>query len=282
MSAVTVAELLREGRRALAGGDAPVFETELFLAAAIEGSRADLFRAPEHVPAASQIERFRDFIARRSTGLPAAYILRHREFRDLDLIVTPDVLVPRPETELLVEQTLALADAADAPLTIADLGTGTGAVALTIAHSRPLWTVYAVDISTAALDVARANALRHRCTNVAFSQGNWLDAFNGPPLDMIVSNPPYVTTDDPAFSTGETRHEPRLALDGGPDGLDAYRAILTQAENHLKPGGRILFEHGALQGEAVRRILADHGFIEPATVKDLAALDRVTHALRPA
>jgi release factor glutamine methyltransferase len=216
-------------------------------------------------------------LARRAAGEPVAYITGEREFWSMTLRVTPDTLIPRPETELLVEQALARLPG-NARATIADLGTGSGAIALAIARERPACRVIATDRSAAALAVARANAARLRIDNVEFREGKWLAPLAGLRLDMIVSNPPYVRDDDPHLAEGDVRFEPAAALAGGAAGLDAIREITAAARDRLADGGRLLLEHGPDQGPALRALLAAFGYREITSVRDLAGHERVTLA----
>jgi release factor glutamine methyltransferase len=216
-------------------------------------------------------------LARRAAGEPVAYITGEREFWSLRLTVTPDTLIPRPETELLVEQALARVPD-DAALTIADLGTGSGAIALALARERPACRVIATDRSAAALAVARANAARLHIGNIEFREGVWLAPLAGLRLAMIVGNPPYVRDGDPHLAAGDVRFEPATALIGGADGLDAIREIAAAARGRLADGGWLLLEHGQDQGPAVRGVLEQFGYREIASVRDLAGHERVTRA----
>jgi release factor glutamine methyltransferase len=211
--------------------------------------------------------------ARRAAGEPVAYITGHRGFWRFDLRVTPDTLVPRPETELLVE--LALERLPEGkPLRIADLGTGSGAIALALAHERPQAHVVAVDASAAALDVARGNARALAIANVEFRAGDWLQPLGGETFDLIASNPPYIAVGDPHLD--DLRHEPALALSSGADGLDAIRTIVRDAPSRLVAGGWLLLEHGLEQGAAVRALLSAAGYADVSTARDLEQRDRVT------
>lgn len=223
--------------------------------------------------------RLKDLLARRERGEPIAHLTGLREFWSLPLRVTADVLIPRPETELLVERALAHIPA-DARCPIADLGTGSGAIAIAIARERPNCRVVATDNSAAALDVARDNIRRHGATNVALREGPWCEALGDERFDLIVSNPPYVCEADRHLEEGDVRFEPRAALVAGADGLDAIRAIAAGCARHLNDRGVLLLEHGRDQAAAVARILIDAGFRDIVTHRDLAGLDRVTEARR--
>jgi release factor glutamine methyltransferase len=214
-------------------------------------------------------------VERRFAGEPVAYIIGRRGFWSFDLEVTPATLIPRPETELLVELALArLPHAAGA--SVADLGTGSGAIALAIAHERPHARVVATDASADALTVAQHNALRLAIGNVTFAQGDWLTPLAGQNFNLIVSNPPYIEAADPHLGQGDLRFEPPAALASGSDGLDAIRRIVGDAREHLEVGGWLLFEHGWNQGEAARALLLAAGYAEAMTVQDLEQRDRVS------
>ena len=223
--------------------------------------------------------RFGEWVARRARGEPLAYITGQKEFWSLPLRVTPDVLVPRPETELLVERALALLPAA-APVRVADLGTGSGAIALALAHERPHWQVTATDRSPAALEVARGNALALGLARVRFLQGDWLAPLAGERFDLLASNPPYIGASEPALADPALRHEPIGALCSGPDGLEDLRALIAAAPDHLLPGGWLLLEHGATQGEAVCALFASQGWTRVRCHADLAGKPRVSEARR--
>jgi protein-(glutamine-N5) methyltransferase, release factor-specific len=268
--------LLREAREKLDPVDA-----EWLLAHALGRPRAWLYaHADDKVDAGTQA-RFAELIARRAAGEPVAYLTRSRGFWSFDLRVTPDTLIPRPETELLVE--LALARLPEtAALRIADLGTGSGAIALALARERPCAHVFATDISEAALAIACENAAALAIGNVRFGSGSWCSALAGGPFDLIASNPPYIADDDPHLAAGDLRFEPLGALASGQDGLDAIRAIIRDAAAHLVPGGWLLLEHGVAQGSAVRALLHAAGFIDVGTARDLEDRDRVTLGRRSA
>ena len=214
-------------------------------------------------------------VDRRAAGEPLAYITGRRGFWSLDLEVTPATLIPRPETELLVEQVLQRLPV-DAACDVADLGTGSGAIALAIACERPGARVVATDASADALVVAQRNAQRHGIANVAFMQGDWLAPLAGRRFEVIVSNPPYIEAADPHLGQGDLRFEPAGALAAGADGLDDIRRIVRDARKHLQPGGWLLFEHGWNQGDAARQLLREAGYTEVFTARDLELRDRVS------
>lgn len=222
---------------------------------------------------------FLALVRRRAAGEPVAYLTGRRGFWTLDLVVAPATLIPRPETELLVEQALSRLPV-DAPSRVADLGTGSGAVALAIAAERPRADIVATDASADALSVARGNAERLGLAHVAFVQGDWLEPLHGRWFELVVSNPPYIETGDPHLLRGDLRFEPASALASGADGLDAIRAIVQGSPDVLVDAGWLLVEHGWNQGEAVRRLLTRAGFLEVFTARDLECRDRVSGGRR--
>ncbi|HJR74441.1 MAG TPA: peptide chain release factor N(5)-glutamine methyltransferase [Luteimonas sp.] len=270
-SPTSVDQALRAARMRIDAADAEL----LLLHALGRRERAWLFaHAGDALPAEAS-ERFESLLSRRERGEPVAYLLGRRGFWTLDLEVTPATLIPRSETELLVEQALMRIPAGSAAR-IADLGTGSGAIALAIATERPLTQMIATDASRAALDVAQANAAAHEIGNVEFRLGDWWAPLAGERFDLVVSNPPYIAQADPHLGQGDLRFEPHAALASGVDGLDAIRVIVACAPEHLHAGGWLLLEHGWEQGTAVRDLLRAAGFVEVATVRDLEDRDRVT------
>lgn len=274
MSTLKVAELLREAAARLPGEDAR-HEAEQLLIHVLGVERAWLFSHATDEVDADAVERFEVLLARRAEGHPLAYLTGRRGFWTLDLQVNTATLIPRPETELLVEQALARLPADDM-VRVADMGTGSGAVALSIASERPLATVMATDVLGPTLAVAVKNAQAHGLENVWFRRGHWYTALGADRFDMIVSNPPYIAAGDPHLVQGDLRFEPPPALASGPDGLDAIREIVAGAHEHLVPGGWLLMEHGWDQGDAIRALLEQAGFVEAQTVQDLEQRDRVT------
>jgi release factor glutamine methyltransferase len=257
---LTVQEALRES-----GLEAR--EARFLLAAATGFAEATLVAFPEREVPAEASARFADFSARRKAGEPAAYIVERKEFYGLELVISRDVLVPRPETELLVD--LAL----ERPFSsLVDLGTGSGAIALAIKRHRPAARVVAVDTSPAALEVARENA-RRLGLQIEFVLGDWLACLPGQRFDVILANPPYVTEQDPHL--GSLHYEPRVALVSGHDGLDAIRVIARAAPAHLEPGGWLLVEHGMGQDAAIRSIFLEAGLQAVDSSVDLARIPRV-------
>lgn len=267
--------------RALLAGVTPAgdsearHEAEILLGHALGRSRAWLFAHADDEVDAETRQRFTDLVAARARGEPVAYLTGRRGFWSLDLVVTPEVLIPRADTELLVERALARIPVERA-FAVADLGTGSGAIALAIASERPLALVVATDASKAALAVARGNAQRLGIGNVEFAHGDWCDALGAVRFDMIVSNPPYIAAGDAHLDQGDLRFEPASALASGTDGLDAIRVIAAHARAHLVPGGWLLIEHGHDQGGAVRAVMTEDGYFDVSTARDIERRDRVT------
>ena len=282
----TVAELLSVAARRLRGtvgaGDpdaAAVLDAELLLAHVLGVGRARLRSHGEEVPAADIATRFAALIERRAGGEPVAYILGRKDFWTLELRVSPAVLVPRPETELLVERALELHPGEEGRA--ADLGTGSGAIALALASTRPRWQIVATDVSAEALAVARANAVALGLERVEMVAGDWLTCLPERAFDLLLSNPPYVAAADPALRVAELMREPRLALVAGEDGLAALCGIIRSAPDHLEPGGWLLLEHGATQAAAVAGALVARGFAQVRSHRDLAGRERMTEGQWP-
>lgn len=281
---VTVARALEQAVTSLRTSAAsqtqtPDLDAELLLGAAMGCSRATLKAFPERSVSAGSLRQFLDWVDRRSQGQPIAYLLKEQGFWTLDLKVSSDVLIPRPETELLVEHALQLADdwpSDEGGWAIADLGTGSGAIALALASERPQWQVCATDISEAALTVAQNNAHRLQLA-IRFFRGSWCAALpGGSRWNMIVSNPPYIDDQDPHLAQGDLRFEPRTALVAADAGFQDLQDIASQAGGFLLPDGWLLLEHGHSQGEELRQRLQALGYTDVETVRDLAGHERVT------
>jgi len=275
---VTAREALDHGRAALEARypEEARLEAEVLLRHVLGLSRSGLYSDFYRTVSEGQFADFWQLVKRRLAGEPVAYITGHREFYGLDFTVTPDVLIPRPETEVLVEEAIRLADGR--ALVIADTGTGCGNIAVCLARHLPAARVLASDISSAAIEVARQNCERHRVADrVTLLVGDLLEPLPGP-VDMIVTNLPYVRTADlPQVNT--SGFEPRLALDGGADGLDQFRRLCAAAPKHLNPGGALLLEIGQGQREAVAALLVRHlPDADISFVADLAGIDRVAIA----
>jgi len=273
-------QLLADAATALPGVEGR-HEAELLLLHVLGKPRSWLFAHATDPVEAGDAADFHALLARRVAGEPVAYLLGHRGFWTLDLAVSPATLIPRPETELLVELALARLPV-DTALAVADLGTGSGAIALALASERPQVDVTATDLSAAALDVARGNAARNGLARVRFVQGAWFAPLQGMRFDLIASNPPYIASNDPHLQQGDLRHEPATALASGIDGLDDIRLIVADAGAHLLPGGWLLIEHGWDQGAAIRALFEHAGFEQVYTERDLEQRDRVTRGCLPA
>jgi release factor glutamine methyltransferase len=268
--------------RASAAGHGPAatpdLDAELLIAYVLGTSRARLRSHPEDTASDLQAKRYRELIERRATGEPLAYVIGRRDFWSLRLAVTPAVLVPRPETELLIERALALRHEEFGR--VVDLGTGSGAIALALASERAGWQVAATDVSEEALAIARSNAESLDLKRVQFLQGSWFEPLAGRTFDLIVSNPPYVAADDPAMQDPALRHEPRGALTPGLDAMASLRAIIESAPDYLERDGWLLLEHGSDQAAEVSRELVVRGFRHVRSHHDLAGHERMTEAQR--
>lgn len=254
-------------------------EAQILVAHALGVNRAWLIAHDLDELPMNEVGNLEALFARREKGEPVAYILGEREFYGRLFRVTPDVLIPRPETELLVEAALVRLPPA-APTRVVDIGTGSGCIALTLALERPAWTLTAVDISTAALKIAQENAARLGA-RVAFVQSDLFSHLEATPFDAIVSNPPYVAEAAPHLGQGDLRFEPASALASGPEGLDTLVRLIPQALGHLRPGGWLMLEHGWDQGDKCRGLMAQSGFMDIQTLTDLAGHPRVSLGRRP-
>jgi release factor glutamine methyltransferase len=270
----TVRELLVSGRDRLSASGSGGLDAEVLLTDILGVDRAWIYANGERAVSPDQAAEYRRRLERRHSGEPIAYLTGVREFWSLPLAVSPAVLIPRPETELLVEVALEHLPQ-DSRARVADLGTGCGAVALAIASERPSCAVFATDSSGEALAIARENGERLLPGRVWFRQGDWLEPLDGT-FHVIVSNPPYVAAGDPHLQQGDCRFEPRSALTPGEDGLSAIRTIAATAIDFLEPGGLLAFEHGFDQGDAARRILEGLAYLKTETRRDLEGHDRVT------
>ncbi|PWB35377.1 peptide chain release factor N(5)-glutamine methyltransferase [Pseudomonas sp. SDI] len=249
-------------------------DIELLLAAAIGKSRSYLHTWPERIVTSEAANTFAGYLQRRLAGEPVAYILGQQGFWNLDLEVAPHTLIPRPDTELLVETALALLPST--PARVLDLGTGTGAIALALASERREWRVTAVDRVLEAVALAERNRQRLQLDNVSVLNSHWFSALDGQQFELIVSNPPYIAAEDPHLVAGDVRFEPSSALVAGADGLDDLRQIIAKAAQHLVPAGWLLLEHGYDQSAAVRELLAQHDFEQIESRLDLGGHERIT------
>ncbi|KPK37533.1 MAG: hypothetical protein AMJ69_11185 [Gammaproteobacteria bacterium SG8_47] len=273
----TIEHTLNDSATKLAesGIEAARFEAELLLGHVLGRDRAHLRAWGERVLSDAEHDRFRALIKRRVNGEPMAYIMGEKEFWSLRLRVSPATLIPRAETELLVEQALARIPV-DAQWCLADLGTGTGAIALALAKERPRCRIIAIDASAAALDVAQTNVQAQGPDNVELRLGIWFDSLTEHYCDVIVSNPPYIREGDIHLEQGDVRFEPRSALVAGKDGLDALRIIIAAAPAYLRAGGWLLVEHGYDQADEVAALFRASGFSMVAGYTDLGGQARIT------
>jgi len=259
-------------------------DAELLLAMVLETDRVGVYLRFDRPLGRSEVDAYRALIRRRGEGEPVAHLTGRREFWSRTFTVTPDVLIPRPETELVVERALALAGARDRPLRILDLGTGSGAIAVALAVELPAAQVTAVDISPAAVQVAERNAVAAGVeARVRVLVSDWTAALDRDArFDLVVSNPPYIPSAEIGGLASEVQREPRLALDGGADGLDAYRRLVPEACRFVVPGGAVVFEIGIGQAPAVAALCASAGLIAVGRHADLAGIERVVEGTAPA
>lgn len=273
---LSIRQYLEDGSAILSHvSDTPRLDAELLMGLILRKPRSYLHAWPERDLTLGQATVYERLLRRRFAGEPIAYITGVREFWSMPMRVNPHVLIPRPDTELLVERALARLPA-DEDTRVLDLGAGSGAVSLAIARERPRAQVVGVDISHYALEVARLNARILKIGNVEFRESNWFDAVRGEKFHVVVGNPPYVAQDDPHLERGDVRFEPRLALDAGEGGMEAFRAILDRAHNYIVRQGWLLLEHGADQHMPLRRLLEAQHYYDITVHKDAAGHDRVT------
>ena len=255
--------------------DTARLDVAVLLAHALERDKTYLYTWPDRELTAAQQQVFESLLAQRQKGVPIAYLVGEKEFWSLPIKVSSDTLIPRPDTELLVQLGLELFDS-DSPRTIADLGTGTGAIALALAHERSRWQVLGADISPQIVALAEQNRVAFQLMNLRFVVSDWCSALPKQAFDLILGNPPYIAADDPHLLCGDVRFEPKTALVSEEDGLHDIKCIATQAKDHLKLQGFLLLEHGCQQAQAVREILSAAGYSNMKTFQDLAGLDRAT------
>lgn len=275
---LTIAEALKAATEKLSQtSESARLDAEVLLGHVLRKDRVHFRTWPEEPLSQLTQKKFLELVERRLQGEPIAYITDVQEFWSLKLRVSPETLIPRPETEILVLEALKLLRE-DVKYKIADLGTGTGAIALAIASERPLCTIIGVDQSRMAVKIASRNATHLGLDNVTIRQGDWLTDFADNSLDMIVTNPPYVAENDPHLAQGDVRFEPSSALLAGPEGLDEYKNILPDATRCLKQGGWLLMEHGYDQQDKLLALLNEHGFKDACGIKDYAGQPRVVIA----
>ena len=272
----TISTLIKSATSQLnSTSDTARLDAELLLCHTIKKERSYVFTWPDYVLNHTQAKIFNDLLKQRLKGLPIAYLIGYREFWTLKLNVTADTLIPRPETELLVETALNKM-LINKPMSVLDLGTGTGAIALSIASEQPSSKVLAVDVSADALAVAQQNSIDNHIHNVKFLKSNWFDQISNQEFDLILSNPPYIEEDDPHINQGDVRYEPRLALTSGTDGFDDIRFIISHSKKRLKHKGWLMFEHGYQQATLSQQLMVQAGYQEVESLKDFAGHERVT------
>ncbi|MFB1034751.1 MAG: peptide chain release factor N(5)-glutamine methyltransferase [Sinobacterium sp.] len=273
-----IAECLKRSEELLSVSDSAELDIQILLAYCVAQSRTFLMTWPERELTATQLSAFDDLVERRKEGEPIAYLIEQQGFWSLDLRVLPTTLIPRPETELLVEQALAFLSAKPQS-EVLDLGTGTGAIALAMAKELPEAKVLGVDINHASIALAKDNAARNNIGNVSFKQSSWYTELAGL-FDLIISNPPYIRTDDPHLSQGDVRFEPVRALVAGTDGLADLRIIIREAPVYLQAGGALMVEHGYDQKHAVSQLFKQSQFVDVSCYQDLAGQDRITVGIK--
>ncbi|MEC4750071.1 peptide chain release factor N(5)-glutamine methyltransferase [Methylomicrobium sp. Wu6] len=273
----TIATLLRDAVAILAAGsDSAALDAEILLSLALDKPRSYLRAWPDREPVADQIERFNALLQQRHQGAPIAYLTGRREFWSRDFQVTPDVLIPRPETELLIEISLTLLPK-DQPAKLIDLGTGSGIIAITLAKELPNAEVTATDLSLAALKIAKHNASEHQADRIRFIHSNWFASAPPEKFDLVISNPPYIAENDSHLDQGDLRFEPRSALTAPHQGLADIQTLASDARPYLKTGGHLLVEHGYDQEHAVQSIFRNLGYDSVQTYKDLSGRPRATY-----
>ena len=275
-----VKALLQQSGTTLSNSESPQLDVELLLSHQLQKSRTWLHTWPDQEIAPNDLKTFERLLQRRQQGEPIAHIIGRQSFWSLELKVTTDTLIPRPDTELLVETALTMIPT-EQPYQMADLGTGSGAIALAIASERPNVSITATDQSAAALQIAMENCQQHQLNNVEFKQRSCFAPLKEARFELILSNPPYIAVDDPHLSQGDVRFDPQSALTAGTDGLDDLRQIIERAPTYLKPQGRLIVEHGYDQGNAVRSLFQQHHYTGIVTQRDLGGQERISYGTRP-
>ncbi|VAW69040.1 Peptide chain release factor N(5)-glutamine methyltransferase [hydrothermal vent metagenome] len=271
-----ISQCLHQGSQRLENlSDSPRLDAEVLLAHSLQKTRTWLATWPDTPLQAAQLAQFQQLIDKRCAGHPVAHITGHREFWSLDLLVNENTLIPRPDTELMVEQILQHYPQYE-NIQLVDPGTGSGAIALAIASERPHWKIFATDQCPLALQIAQQNAQNLQLTQIEFRQGNWLEAVTGLKFDIIACNPPYIPLSDPHLQQGDIRFEPSHALASGADGLDDIRLITAQARTCLKPAGRLFIEHGYDQKQKILDIFIENTYKEVIQLMDLSQNPRLT------
>lgn len=272
------AALALAAKRLSASTDTPQLEAEVLLAHVLACTRTHLFAWPEAPLTDNHHQHFLALIEKRAAGEPLAYLTQQKEFWSRPFQVSPATLIPRPDTETLIEAVLAAFPDVNSKLTLADLGTGSGIIAITLQLERPHWQIHAVDISQDACTIASNNAHAFGCERIVFHCDSWCNALPSASFEVVVSNPPYLSEAEwPIYAAG-LQHEPKSALVSGHDGLTAFRDIIHDAKRVLKPGGKLFLEHGFMQAVAVSALLIEAGYVAVSTIKDASGHPRVTQA----
>jgi release factor glutamine methyltransferase len=272
----SIEQLQSWAKSQLTDSESAAVDVRLLLCHCLQCEPVYLLTWPDKTVSEQQSAQFKQLVAQRKLGHPIAYLLGYRDFWSLRLKVSNATLIPRPETELLIETSLSLELPEQA--LVLDLGTGTGAIALALASEKPQWQVMGIDKSPGAISLAKENALLNNIANINFQQSDWYSAIAAQKFDLIVSNPPYVEDDSHYLTEGDVRFEPLSALISGPDGLDDIRKIISESRHYLQPLGWLLLEHGYLQGPNIQLLLQQAGYSEINTLKDLNHLPRITIA----
>jgi release factor glutamine methyltransferase len=271
-----ISELISWARSQLTDSESALLDSRILLGHCLGRDTTFLLTWPEKIVSREVQSEFQKVVLKRAQGQPIAYLIGYRDFWTQRLRVSSTTLIPRPETELLVEQCLEFELSSQAK--VLDLGTGTGAIALALASENPEWLVTGVDVMHPAVELANKNSVNNGIENVTFLQSDWFSALANEKFDLIVSNPPYVETTSPYLAQGDVRFEPRSALTSGEDGLDDIRKIIRIAPNYLCPGGMLVLEHGHQQSLQIQQLMTEQGYHNATSVKDLNHLARVTYA----
>ncbi len=270
-----IVEALKNAQQQLNLFDSAKLDAEILLCSVLNCERPYVYAHPEQELSNKEIGSFNKLIPLRAEGQPVAHLINNKEFWSLSFHITKDTLIPRPETEFLVEEVLNIIPS-DLNKKILDMGTGSGAIAIAIASERPLASLTATDNSDAAIKVAKQNADAHKIENIKFIKADWFENENIKTYDLIVSNPPYIENNDPHLKQGDVRYEPISALVSGKDGLDDLRIIIRESKDHLSQQGWLLVEHGYNQGEAVKQLFIENGYVSLSTLKDYSGNDRIS------
>jgi release factor glutamine methyltransferase len=270
-----IVNALKDAKQKLITSDSAKIDAESLLCSVLKCDRSKLYAYPEQVLSMEQQTSFNKLIALRAEGHPVAYLTGHKEFWSLNLYVSQATLIPRPETELLVETALTLIPD-DKETKLLELGTGTGAIAIAIASERNKSNITATDLSAKALLVAQQNARSHHVENISFKEADWFEIADIDSYDLIISNPPYICADDPHLQQGDVQFEPVTALASGADGLNDIRTIIKQAQHYLNSRGWLLLEHGYNQAAQVRQLFKDNGYTASASIKDYSGIERIS------